>query len=369
MNRRELMWAVAGLPVLAGCGGVAPRTSSLVLTLSGQLLMVRPICAEPYDGMDRVITELRRGDVVFSDLEAAIRTDASGAPTRDTEFLHVAPEAVLGCIREMGFSLLALGNNHAWDLGTAGVMATREATLRAGFAVAGTGANLEEAAAPTYVDHDGMRVALVAMATMKIREGAAATESRAGVNELRLVDGAPHIDDAARILASITAARASADIVVAYNHNHDWGTDMSVVRPWARQFARACVDAGATVYASHGAPLLLDIERYRDAAIFHGLGSLVFHSRTEVGHYPAVVWESAIAHCHWLDGALESVEIVPVILNERGDDAVRHLETRGRPRIAVGEDAERILNGIAARSRGLGNTVVIRNERLLMQLR
>jgi hypothetical protein len=187
-SRRRVLQCLAGLPLAtaAACRTGRPGVPAATrITLAGQALMTHPLCDDPYPGLDEVVAELSGGAAVFTDLEAAILTPESGKPTRDTVFLHVAPPSVLSCLHDMGFNLLALGNNHAWDLGTAGVMATRAAVAAAGFGFAGTGADLAEASAPG-VSPGVPRVALVSMATGKIREGAAATTTRAGVNELRM---------------------------------------------------------------------------------------------------------------------------------------------------------------------------------------
>jgi poly-gamma-glutamate synthesis protein (capsule biosynthesis protein) len=365
-SRRRILKTIGLLPLLAvsGCVHGGRGGGALRITLSGQALMSYPLCDEPYDGLNEVVAELRKGDVVFTDLEVAIRTEQSGAPTRDTIFLHTAPPAALDCLRSMGFTALALSNNHAWDLGTDGVLATRSAVIAAGFSAAGTGIDLEAAAAPAYVAARGQRVAIVAMATGKIRDGAAATENRAGVNELRLTDGEPDPVDARRILSSIRRARRRSNVVIAYHHNHDWGDDMAVTRPWAREWAARCADAGAHIYASHGAPLLHGVARHEASALFFGLGSLVFQSRTPVGHYPSEVWETAIVHCNYDRGSLQTLEFIPVVLNEHSDDPSRHAPTRGRPRIATGADASRILRRLQALSGEVGgHHIVIDGDR------
>jgi poly-gamma-glutamate synthesis protein (capsule biosynthesis protein) len=370
INRRTLLKTLGSLPFLstAGCLQGVRGGDTLRVTLAGQALMSYPLCEAPYDGFERVVAELRRGDVVFTDLEVALRTARSGKPTRDTIFLHTAPPTVLDCLRAMGFNSLALSNNHAWDLGTDGVMATRSEVVAARFAAAGTGANLDEAAAPAFMDVRGQRVAIVAMATGKIRDGAAATESRAGVNELRLAGDEPDAVDAERILRSIAVARTAADLVLAYHHNHDWGDDMRITRPWAKRWAARCAEAGAHIYASHGAPLLHGIARDAANLSLFGLGSLVFQSRTADGHYPGEVWESAIVHCHYVSGTLAELEIVPVVLNERAADPSIRQQTRGRPRIAAGKDASRILQRVQALSLDLGNDqLVIEGERAFLK--
>lgn len=335
------------------------------ITLSGQLLMTHPLCVQPYPGFAAVVAELKRGQVLSSDLEIAIQTPASGAPTREGQFMHLAQPGVLDCIADMGFNLLSLANNHAWDLGTAGVLATRVAVADKGLGYAGTGPDLAAASAagesPDFPD-----VALIGMAVGKIRDGAAATATRAGVNELRMPEpGILHPDDVQRNLASIRQAKNSGKTVLVCLHNHEWGENMALLYDWARQFAHDCVDAGADLFFSHGAPLLKGVEIYRGKPLLHGLGSLVFHSRTAIGHYPPEVWETAIVHTVFSKHELVSLEIVPVILNEQGDDPEQHLQTRGRPRLAEGVDAERILTRLQKLSEplALGTRLEIHNHK------
>jgi len=356
-SRRQFLRGAAALAVagVAGCAaGPARRATEKVrITLAGQALMAHPLCALPYDGLEAVVAELRGGAAVFTDLEVAIDTPRSGAPTQDNGFLHVAPAATLDCLQRMGFNLLALSNNHAWDLGTAGLLATREEVAAREFGYAGTGRDVGEATAAGF--SPGLpRVALVSAATGKIRDGAAATATRAGVNELRMQDGRLDEADVLRNLQAIGAARSGADHVIAYLHNHQWGEDMRTTKAWAREYARRCIDAGADVFASHGAPLLHGIEFHRGRPLLHGLGSLVFQSRTAPGHYPPEVWESAIVHCDFSGGRLEGLRVVPVALNEVPDDPAASPATRGRPRLAVAGQRERILRRLLDLSAALG---------------
>lgn len=371
ISRRRLLQLAAGLP-LSGLvaftreGHAKDSDNTFRITLTGQALMEHPLCADPYDGLTDLVLELQKGQVVFTDLEVAIRTAESGEPTRDTIFLHGAEPVVLSCMRQMGFNLLALSNNHAFDFGTAGVLATRAEVIRAGFACAGSGADIFEASA-AGLTATPPRVALVAAATGKIRHGAAAGAGSAGINEIRM-DSAGQLDaiDVNRNLAAISAARSEAAYVIAYLHNHQWGEDMTATQAWAREYARQCVDAGADIFVSHGAPLLHGIEIYRNKVMLHGLGSLVFHSRTGVGHYPAEVWESAIVHCDFKAGRLVRVQVVPVVLNETGDDPERHLQTRGRPRLATGPQAVKILERLASLSEPFGVSLSIGGNKALV---
>jgi len=373
ISRRRLLQLAAGLP-LSGLvaftrhSHAGDSNPAFRITLGGQALMEHPLCDDPYDGLEQLIQELQKGQVVFTDLEVAIRTEDSGEPTRDALFLHGAGPEVLDCMHKMGFNLLALSNNHAWDFGTAGVLATRDEVVRAGFACAGSGMNIVAASAAGFTGTQP-RVALVAAATGKIREGAAAGINTAGINEIKMrTPGQLDPTDVNRNLAAITAAQKESALVIAYLHNHQWGEDMTVTKPWAREYARKCIDAGADIFVSHGAPLLHGIEIYRGKVMLHGLGSLVFHSRTEVGHYPAEVWQSAIVHCDFIAGRLDRLQVVPVVLNEVGDDSERHLQTRGRPRLATEEQARLILERLASLSKPYGVSITIDGNKALAKV-
>lgn len=364
-QRRTLVAGLAMAPLVLCTSKRVPATQARTqtLTMTGQALIAHDLCRAAYSGLSEVIAEVRRGDVAMTDLETAILTSASGPPTREGEFLHAAGMDELRCLRTFGFDLLALANNHAWDFGSAGVLATREAARETGFVTAGSGVNLVEASQAARFTTAGQAVALVSAAAGKIRDGGAATATRPGINELRLIGpDDPDDSDVDRMIAAIRAAAGSAK-VVACLHNHDWGDDMRITRPWARAFARQCIDAGASAFFAHGAPLLHGIELHRGAPIFHCLGSLVFHSRTAPGHYPPEVWESAITHLHYRDDHLDRVELVPVALNEIGDDIAQQNETRGRPRIATGEAAQRILSRLQTLSAGFGTPLQIAGER------
>ncbi len=364
ITRRALLcMGLASVPAaLTGCLGGPGRSGTFTVTASGQALMTHDLCASRYPGFDRVINELQRGDICFTGLEAPVRTPRSGEPTRSGIYLHVAPLSVLSCLDSMGFDFLALSNNHAYDLGSRGITANREAVLQAGFSAAGTGKDLTQASEPGY--HDGKhRVGLVAMAIGKIRDGGAATVDRPGVNEVRWDGDRPMERDVERVLDSIGIASRHSECVIVYLSNHQWGDDNARTKPWARDLARRCIDAGGDIYVTHGAPLLHGLEVYRGRPIFHGLGSLVFHSRTPVGHYPAETWESAIAHVSFTGNRLQGIEVVPVALNEVGDDPQNANATRGRPRLAHGKQARRILERFASLTAAMGSEVLIREER------
>src|SRR5262249_31127763 len=159
----------------------------------------------------------------------------ASAPRRGTGF--ISPPAVLDALKAFGFNLLGLSNNHSWDMDVAGVENTVREADRAGLVHAGTGKTLHDAASPAILKTSKGTVALVAMASGQIEDGAAATSTRPGPNELHLQLGnVPNEEDARRIHQSIRDATKQADFVMVYQHNHTFD------KPFGDLFAEALPD-------------------------------------------------------------------------------------------------------------------------------
>jgi poly-gamma-glutamate capsule biosynthesis protein CapA/YwtB (metallophosphatase superfamily) len=350
LSRRQLLYGGAGLLLTgsaAATAGSHPR--ELRISLLGQSLIQHDLCGQFWPELAALSAEVQEADSVFSDLEVAIRGPRSGLPTRsDLETLHSADPEVIDCLRKIGISFLATSNNHAYDLNTGGIVDALLALRERGFAHAGTGMDITQAAGPGFQDTGAGRVAAVAFATGMVRPGGMAEAGRPGVSEIRREsDGALNHQDIARTLASIEQAATAADAVIAYQHNHYWEPENWRTPDWQRALARRCVDAGASLFLAHGAPLLQGMEMYRGRPLFHGLGSFIFQTRKPPDHYGPWAWQSLIARCRFRDGRFVGAELVPVQLNAIGVGGHDDLATRGRPALADPKDAGAILERFA----------------------
>jgi poly-gamma-glutamate synthesis protein (capsule biosynthesis protein) len=334
------------------------------------MVIQHDIANAPYEGLAALQAYLARADGVMTDLEGALAGPGSGPAVRDTIFDHSAGPEVLASLSALSVNLVALSNNHAFDLGSGGIKSTIAALDARHMQHAGAGATLAQAAAPTYLATPHGRIGMVAMAAGKIAEGGRATDTQPGVFEIRRnADGSFNTDDQARAFAAIKQATAQADLVIAYHHNHWWDDDQTRPPPWLRQFSRQLIDAGAHAFVGHGAPNMQGIELYRDRPVIYNPGSLVFQTRTEVGRYPPEAWMSFIADLTFDRDGWRGFEIVPVQLNEVSADPSRPIETRGRPHLATGAEAARILAVLKSRSEALGTSLEISDGRARIALR
>lgn len=272
-------------------------TSGLRLCLLGQCMLQHSLFDT--ERGRACISEMQaavRGEIVFSELETAIFPPVRHSVQNtfrpiDSVFFHAAPAYVIDCIQSFGVNLFGLSNNHAGDLGEAGIYALMDAMKERNLTYAGIGDNEEEAAAPAYHLTDHGRVALVSFAC-KVPIGSDAAADRCGVNAVWMED----LDsqklrkrDVSKVIEAIVAAKSQAELVIAYNHNHYRKqsniNEISEMAPWARRLAHKCIDAGAHIYVVHGDPRLAGCEVYRHGLIFYGLGSFIFQTRTPVSFY------------------------------------------------------------------------------------
>jgi poly-gamma-glutamate capsule biosynthesis protein CapA/YwtB (metallophosphatase superfamily) len=398
---RRLPQAWLGCVLLACAPAYA---ADVTITLTGQSMIRSDLRVTAPDAVPR-IRPLLRGDVVFTNFEGAIAEQGQSVTGGGRGFL--APAEALDALAALGFNLLALSNNHAFDLAEIGIDNTLREVERRGIAHAGVGTTLEQAASPAYLRVGNMTVALVASASGLIAEGGAARTDGGGVNELRVMAGdvlnearedlpgapanVPNREDAARILDAIREARARADLVVVYQHNHVFGNksfstifsegmgERLAPSQWLIDWTHAEVEAGADVVVMHGAPLLHGVEIFRGKPIFYCLGNFIYNVPPAITYISEPMsWESVVADLEFEDKTLRSITLRPIALNYVGNGqpdvhsqytSNEFLHTRGLPSAAEGSQARYILERVAEYSKPFGTQLAIGDGSAAIELR
>jgi poly-gamma-glutamate synthesis protein (capsule biosynthesis protein) len=373
---------------------VTAQSPAMTVVLTGQSMIrsdlrsTKPAAVPPIKG-------LLNGDVIFTNLEAAVAQP--GQKAQEGRGFLTPPEA-LDALTAMGFNLLALSGNHAFDLKEAGIANTIRELDHRRIVHAGTGANVAEAAAPAYLRTPNGTVALVASASGLIAMGGRATADRPGVNELRVNAGnrqndaredlpagappnTPDAEDAKRILQSIRDARQRADIVIVYQHNHVFGArsfstiftegmpERLAPNEWLRKWTHDEIDAGADIIVMHGAPVLHGIELYRGRPIFYDLGNFIYNVPPTLTYIDEpMAWESVVASVRLQNKSVQSISLRPVVLNAIGDGQPdvhdpyannEFLHTRGLPAAVTGARAGYILQRVADASKPFGTKIEV----------
>lgn len=197
-----------------------------------------------------------------------------------------------------------------------------------------------------------------------------------------------HRGDADENLRWIKDASRQADWVVYSLHTHESDMDREVPAKFVPPFARECIDAGACAFVGHGPHILRGMEIYKGAPIFYSLGNFVFQNETvrklpydiyeqynlddnatpadlydartnkDTRGFPAdrMYWEAVLPFCRWENYKLVEVKLYPITL---GYSKRRTL--RGRPLIAEGELAEKIIGDMIRLSEPFGTKIECRN--------
>jgi poly-gamma-glutamate synthesis protein (capsule biosynthesis protein) len=384
------------LGILLGSAAPLGAQTPIVITLTGQSMIRSDLRASAPDAVAK-IQPLLKGDVIFTNLEGTVAQ--SGQSVREGRGFLTPPES-LDALRALGFNLLALSDNHAFDLQQTGIGNTLREADRRGFVHAGTGQVLKQAAAPAYLHARGVTIGLVASASGLIAAGGRAGPAQPGVNELRIQAGdrlneatedlpgatgnTPNSEDAERILQSIREAKQHADLVIVYQHNHVFGTKAFVTlfsegmaerlspNEWLIKWTHAEVDAGADVVVMHGAPLLHGIEIYRARPIFYDLGNFIYNVPPTLTYIDEpMAWESVVAQLQFKGNVPQSITLYPIALNPIGDGqpdvhdpyaSNEFLRTRGLPSSAAGAKAHYILDRVRQLSRPFGTDILEQGE-------
>jgi len=399
MNPKQLLAvlpAASAALVLALSSPAIAQDKPLLVTLTGQS-MIRSDMRATAPAEVPVIRSLIKGDVAFTNFEAVV-AEKGEAVQQGRGFL--APPEALDALTASGFNLLSLSNNHAFDLGVAGLQNTLRETASRNIVHAGTGNTMADAAAPAYLHTPNGTVALVASASGLIRQGGHAAASQPGVNELRIEAGATqneatdelpaqpankvNPEDSERVLQNIRAARVHADLVIVYQHNHvfshrpfsaifEEGLPERLVPPdWLKQWTHAEIDAGADIVVMHGAPLLHGVEIYRGKPIFYDLGNFIYNLPPAITYIDEPInWESVVAYLQYRGKTLQSITLQPIALNTIGEGVPdvhdehtnnQFLDTRGLPLPATGRKAADILQRVAAASKPFGTKMVVTGD-------
>jgi poly-gamma-glutamate capsule biosynthesis protein CapA/YwtB (metallophosphatase superfamily) len=378
-------------------------STTMTITLAGQS-MIRSDIRKTAPAAVPVIQGLLKGDVVFTNLEAAV---AEKGETVHEGRGFLTPSEALDALTTFGFNLLSLSGNHAFDLNVTGIHNTLREVGARKIVHAGIGNNVAEAAASAYLHTPKGTIALVSSASGLITPGGSATADRPGVNELRVEAGdkeneatadlpgapenTPNPADSRRILQSIRDARKQADLVIAYHHNHVFGNhafatmftegmqERLAPNEWVRKWTHAEVDAGADIVVMHGAPLLHGVEIYRGKPIFYDMGNFIYNVPPTLTYiHEPIIWESAVAHLEYQGKNLKSISFLPIVLNIVGEgqpdihDAYadnEFIHTRGLPSPATGARAGYILERLAGLSKPFGTDLIIKGETAEIRLK
>src|SRR5262249_46263736 len=140
----------------------ASEAGDFSIALAGDCMLTRRLSVFDEPAFLALVKTFRDCDIGTANLESVVRHWDEGTPGITQGTYMTTPPELLDEYKCFGISMFGCPNNHAFDYGEGGVLATLKHLDAAGFAHAGIGRNLAEARMPGYRDTRGGRVAILA---------------------------------------------------------------------------------------------------------------------------------------------------------------------------------------------------------------
>jgi hypothetical protein len=276
MIRFILVFALLAWPVgqLMSFGPGVEAEDSLTIVGVGDIMMGTNYPSSRYlppnDGKDLLSSlsiHLKNADVTFGNLEGTL-LDKGGAVKRCSDpskcYAFRMPQRYAGLLKEHGFDVLSIANNHVGDFGQSGRNATIQTLQDHGFHFAGLTSHKS-----TTWEQDGVVYGFCAFAP------------NSGTVDIRDIPGAKLI---------VQELAEQCDVVIVSFHGGAEGTKYQhVTRQTERfygenrgnvyQFSHAMIDAGADIIFGHGPHVTRAMEIYKERFIIYSLGNFCTYAR------------------------------------------------------------------------------------------
>ncbi len=206
-----------------------------------------------------ILDYVKESDLAFVNLESPA-TNVGKPILKDGPNVKTTPEW-LKPIKEAGFNLLGLANNHIGDYGEEAVIDCIENCKRQGFNTVGAGKDLKESQKIYYFEKNNIKVAIIAVCQ---HEYGIAEDNKAGVAPLDPIDNIKQIQE----------AKNNADFVIICIHS---GNEFfSYPRPYFRKQCQFYIEQGCDAIICHHSHVPGAYEVYNGKPIFYSLGNFLF---------------------------------------------------------------------------------------------
>lgn len=231
--------------------------------------------------------ELARADITFGNLESALASTGSHAPS---DCIFRADPKTVKVLTLGSFDVVSFANNHCLDPGREAYLQTLKHLKAAGITYVGAALERGHASWPRVLTVRGLRVGFQAFTDLDFAHGSDAKVP----------------SDLARHQELLRQAKNKCDLLIVSYH---WGTEYAS-KPTSRQkaVAHAAVEAGADAILGHHPHVMEGVEFYRGKPVLYSMGNFIFDQRDA----PDGRMESAIFKLCYREGHGWWVKVVPL---------------------------------------------------------
>ena len=293
---------------------------NLTLLATGDIMLAREVenrvlRADDFTAPFEFATELiRSADLAFANLETPL---FPGPMTAAYHMIFRADPRFALALKQVGWDVFSLSNNHAGDAGQPGLNQTLDELERVGIKTVGTGKTAEAARQPLVIEKNGLKIAYLAYTDKAISNFKGETVNFMSIENLK---------------ADLKTVRPRADLVIVSMHA---GVEYQNVTPSQKQveFAHTAIEYGADLVLGHHPHVLQPIEEYQGKLIFYSLGNFVFDQM----QFEATR-EAVLVKFHFNNRKLDSLEFFPYVIYDY------YL-----PKPVEGKQASKILNRLSSK--------------------
>jgi len=275
---------LAVLPLFRTVEQPAPDPVRRRIIVGGDVMLSRHVARvarerkDPAFPLRELAPVLQAADIAFVNLEWPFSD--RGSVVQHGMIFKAEPE-MIAALELAGVDVVSTANNHARDQGSRGVEFTLDWLARHQIAAAGTGNSAEAAHAGAVIERNGIRFGFLAYTYDQSNGNHTDTDDRVAVM------------DVTRMREDVGKLAARADAIIVSMHAGVEYSPKSNTQQVA--FARAAIDAGASVVVGHHPHVTQPWERYGQGVIFYSLGNLVFDQfqrvETQRGALADIVFE------------------------------------------------------------------------------
>jgi len=303
-NKKRLLVIVACFILLISLAlfFYARKRRTVILYFTGDILLDRGVMTyiEQY-GYDypflKIKDAFKDGDIVCGNLEGPL-TEGGIPSLKDPRYIFKFPPSIARNLKDTGFNMLNLANNHTMDHGAKGLTDTMNTLAEYGISWFGAGKTVEEAASPVFVNIRGTVIGFLGYSAFP-PEGYFHTQEKPNISMF----------DESILRESVINAQKKCDFLAVSFH---WGREFD---PYPddnqKNTARIAIDSGADIVIGHHPHVCQGVEEYNGKFIFYSIGNFIFDKQIPPG-----TDKGAVIKLYIQNGKLKKCEMLPAEITD-----------------------------------------------------
>ncbi len=281
------------------------KEDSIIIVAVGDIMLSRLVDLSIKENSDNAYSfdEVKwfwqNADIIFGNLENPL---IPGREIGVSEMVLRADPEMAYMLKDSGFNILSLANNHIYDFGSEGLLNTIKILDEVDIKYCGVGSDGKEKApyTPACIEANGIEIAFLAFTDKELMpEIAEEDKEKSDIAFL----------DKERIAISVSEAAKNGNFVIVYLHG---GTEYASEPDKAmKDYAYLAIDKGADLILGSHPHVVQKAEKYRGKYIFHSLGNFIFDQL-----WSLETRESIIAKIYISENKVERLIFLPAFIDD-----------------------------------------------------